>query len=115
MHKLDEKALTAAHCCSAILPCSWQRHNGMDSVCPTCQAATGASLPSPEQSAAQQPATETEGQRLKRLMEERWSRQGGAMDYHRKTRWTTRALHRDRNLGGHLLDLREEEPNVPAR
>jgi hypothetical protein len=29
-----------ARCCSSISPCSWQRHNGMDSVCPTCTAAT---------------------------------------------------------------------------
>lgn len=28
-----------ARCCSAISPCSWQRHHGMDSVCPTCTAA----------------------------------------------------------------------------
>jgi len=58
---------------------------------------------------------ETEGQRLKRLMEDRWTNKG-LTDMHRKVRWTTRALHRDRNLGGHLLDLREkDEPNVPAR
>lgn len=32
-----------AHCCSAISPCSWQRHHGMDAVCPTCTAAAPAS------------------------------------------------------------------------
>jgi len=31
-----------ARCCSATSPCSWQRHNGMDSVCPLCQAAATA-------------------------------------------------------------------------
>ena len=37
---LEPVAVEAARCCSAISPCSWQRHNGMDSVCPTCLAAT---------------------------------------------------------------------------
>jgi hypothetical protein len=35
----DRAASSEARCCSAISPCSWQRHNGMDSVCPTCTAA----------------------------------------------------------------------------
>jgi hypothetical protein len=32
-------AVARAVCCSAVSPCSWQRHNGMDSVCPLCVAA----------------------------------------------------------------------------
>jgi len=44
MAKNGRKALAKsrqeeARCCSAIFPCMWQRHNGMDSVCPTCTAA----------------------------------------------------------------------------
>lgn len=33
-------------CCSATSPCSWQRHNGSDSVCPTCIAASAPATPS---------------------------------------------------------------------
>ena len=32
-----------ARCCSAVSPCSWQRHHGMNAVCPTCTAAAPAS------------------------------------------------------------------------
>jgi len=34
------KGEPGAQCCSAVSPCSWQRHHGMDSVCPTCVAAS---------------------------------------------------------------------------
>jgi hypothetical protein len=40
---VEGEAVAPARCCSAISPCSWQRHHGMDSVCPTCVAATSPS------------------------------------------------------------------------
>jgi hypothetical protein len=63
LHPAPEAASAGAECCSAISPCSWQRHNGMDDVCPLCIAATGSPVSPPPSDTAPSPkgaAGETE-------------------------------------------------------